>query len=122
MICYDLSLMPRKPPVLAEGQCLFPKLVVIALTSLNQAVWLMPTADFVRASQKQRNDGPCKSESSDPKRFRENFPARERLMEDYIANEVARLGLPLIEVDGRRTAEEIADEVEAHFANYQAYK
>ena len=122
MICDDLSLMPSKPPVLAEGPRLFPKLVVTVLTSLNQAVWLMPTADFVRASQERRNKGAWGSESSDPKRFRENFLTRERLLADYIANEVARLGLPFIEVDGRRTVEEIADEVESHFANYPAYQ
>jgi hypothetical protein len=35
--------------------------------------------------------------------------------------EVARLGLSSIEVDGQRTAEEIADEIEAQFATYPAY-
>jgi hypothetical protein len=59
-------------------------------------------------------------ESSDPERLRANFLARERLLAEYIESEVARLGLPFIEVDGQRTAEEITDEVEAHFAAYTA--
>ncbi len=121
MICDDLRLMPRKPPVLVEGPRLFPKLVVPVLTSMNQAIWLIPTEAFIRASQKRRDKLTWGIESSNPERFRENFLARERLLADYIANEVARLGLPFIEVDGQRTVEEIADVVEAHFAIYPAY-
>lgn len=120
LICHDLSVMPHKPPVLAEGPRLFPKLVAPALTSPNQAVWLIPTATFVRESQERRNKPMSRFESSDPERLRENFLGRERLLAEYIESEVARLGLPFIEVNGQRTAEEIADEVEAHFAKFLA--
>lgn len=95
----------------AEGPRLFPKLVVPVLSSLNQAIWLMPTADFANASRERRNKLAWGFESSDPERFRENFLGRERLLADYIESEVARLGLPFIEVNGERTAEEIADAV-----------
>jgi hypothetical protein len=121
MICDDLRLMPRKPPVLAEGPRLFPKLVAPVLTSLNQAIWLIPTADFARSSQGRRDKPTGRFESSDPERLRENFLARERLLAEYIESEVTRLGLLFIEVDGRRTVEEIADEVEAHFTTHPAY-
>jgi hypothetical protein len=120
LICDDLRLMPRKPPVLVEGPRLFPKLVAPVLTSLNQAVWLIPRGDFARASRERRNKPMLRFESADPERFRANFLARERLLAEYIENEVARLELPFIEVDGQRTAEEITDEVEAHFAAYSA--
>jgi hypothetical protein len=60
-------------------------------------------------------------ESSDPERFRANFLARDRLLADYIRGEVARLGLPHIEIDGQRTAEEIADSIQLHFAIHPAY-
>ena len=121
MICEDLCLMPRKPPVLAEGPRLFPKLVAPILTSLNQAIWLIPTADFARASQERRDKPGGRFQSSDPERLRENFLGRERLLAEYIAAEVARFGLPFIEVDGQRTAEQVAEEVEAHFASHPAY-
>jgi len=120
LICDDLRLMPHKPPVLAEGPRLFPKLIAPVLTSPHQAVWLIPTAAFALASQERRNKPTMRFESSDPERLRENFLARERLLAEHIESEVARLGLPFIEVDGRRTAEEIADEVETHFATYPA--
>jgi hypothetical protein len=122
MICDDLRFMPRKPPVLVEGPRLFPGLVVPVLTSLNQAIWLIPTADFARASQQRRDKPSGRYASSDPERLRANFLERERLLAEYIKSEVARLGLPSIEVDGQRTAEEIADEVEAHFTSYPGYQ
>jgi len=53
--------------------------------------------------------------------LRENFLARERLLAEHIESEVTRLGLPSIKIDGQRTAEEIADEVESHFATYPTY-
>jgi hypothetical protein len=115
MICDDLRLMPHDPPVLVEGPRLFPKLIMPVLASLNHAIWLIPTAEFIRASQQRRNKHSIGVGSSNPERLRENFLARERLLADYIGSEVARLGLPFIEVDGQRTVEEVADAVEAHF-------
>jgi hypothetical protein len=115
MICDDLRLMPQYPPVLVEGPRLFPKLIVPVLASLNHAIWLIPTAEFIQASQQRRNKHNFGFGSSNPERFRENFLARERLLADYIGSEVARLELPFIEVDGKRTVEEIADAVEAQF-------
>ena len=121
MICEDLRLMPHRPPVLAEGPRLFPKLVTPVLTSLHQAIWLLPTDAFIRASQERRDKPGLRIESSDPERFRANFLARDRLLADYIRGEVARLGLPHIEIDGQRTAEEIADSIQLRFAIHPAY-
>jgi hypothetical protein len=121
MICDDLRLMPLRPPVLAEGPRLFPKLVVPMLTSLYQAIWLLPTDSFIRASQEQRDKPSMRFESSDPERFRANFLERDCLLADYIRREVAQLGLPYIEIDGQRRVEEIADAIQSHFASYPAY-
>jgi hypothetical protein len=121
MICDDLRLMPPKLSVLVEGPRLFPKLVIPVLTSMNQAIWLIPTADFVRASQERRDKPSGRHGSSNPERLRENFLARERLLAEYIESEVTRLGLPSIKIDGRRTAVEIAAEVESHFAACPTY-
>jgi hypothetical protein len=121
MICDDLRLMPRRPPVLAEGPRLFPKLVMPVLTSPHQAIWLLPTDAFIRASQERRDKPSLRVESSDPERFRANFLARDRLLANYIRDEVARLGLPHIEIDGQRTAEEIADSIQSHFTGHIVY-
>jgi hypothetical protein len=121
MICDDLSLMPHRPPVLAEGPRLFPKLVAPVLTSLQQAIWLLPTEAFISASQERRGKLSLGVESSDPERFRANFLARDRLLANYIRSEVARLGLPHIEIDGKRTVEEIAEAIQLHFASHPTY-
>ncbi|MCI0391374.1 MAG: hypothetical protein MOB07_21745 [Acidobacteria bacterium] len=121
MICDDLRLMPRRPPVLAEGPRLFPKLLMPVLTSPHQAIWMLPTEAFIRASQERRDKPSMRFESSDPERFRANFLARDRLLADHIRGEVVRLGLPHIEIDGQRAVEEIADSIQLHFASHQAY-
>jgi hypothetical protein len=121
MICDDLRLMPQRPPVLVEGPRLFPKLVAPILTSLRQAIWLLPTEAFIRESQVRRDKPSLRVESSDPERFRVNFLARDSLLADYIRDEVVKLGLTYIEIDGQRTAEEIADSIQSHFASYPAY-
>ncbi|HEV2664480.1 MAG TPA: hypothetical protein VG324_06195 [Blastocatellia bacterium] len=121
MICDDIRLMPQRPPVLVEGPRLFPKLVSPVLTSPRQAIWLLPTEAFIYASQERRDKPSLRVESSDPERFRANFLARDRLLADYIGSEVVKLGLPYIEIDGQRTAEEIADSIQSHFAGYPAY-
>jgi hypothetical protein len=121
MICEDLGLMPRRPPVLVEGPRLFPNLVMSVLTGLSQAIWLLPTDAFIKASQEQRGKPSLRIESSDPERFRANFLERDRLLADYIRSEVARLGLPHIEIDGHRTPEEVAESIQSHFASHPAY-
>lgn len=120
MICDDLRLMPSRPPILAEGPRLFPKLVVPVLNSLHQAIWLLPTDEFIHASQERRDKPVLRFRSSDPERFRTNFLARERLLADHIRDEVKRYELPSIEVDGRQTVEEIAQAIHSHFAKYLA--
>ena len=75
----------------------------------------------MRASQEKRDKPVGRFNSSDPERFRENFLERERLLWEYINQEVRQRGLPFIEIDGERGAEAITDEIEAHFSGYAAY-
>jgi hypothetical protein len=120
MILADLRAMPARPMILVEGPRLFPKLVAPLLTDPHQAVWLMPTEDFARRSIAARDKPHGRFASSDPERFRHNFLRRDTLLAEYIRREATRLGLPLIEVDGSRSAEEMATLIEAHFAPYLA--
>src|SRR5579862_3505735 len=53
MIVEDLLKMPSQPPILVEGPRLFPALIAPLLNDPTQAIWLLPTADFVRASQQR---------------------------------------------------------------------
>ena len=110
--------MPSQPPILVEGPRLFPALIAPLLNDPTQAIWLLPTADFVRASQQRRDKPVNRFRSSDPDRFRWNFLERDRLLWEHICAEVKGRGLPWIEIDGSRAPEMIADEVQSHFEDY----
>jgi hypothetical protein len=118
MILDDLRAMPKRPMILVEGPRLFPKLVSPVLTSHNQAVWLIPTEEFAQASIAKRDKPQGRFQSSDPERYRRNFLGRERLLRDYIRQEVTAHHLARIEVDGTRTVEAVAQQVDEHFASY----
>jgi hypothetical protein len=120
MILDDLRAIPSQPLVLVEGPRLFPNLVAPLLTSAHQAVWLMPTPAFARESLMKRDKPQGRFETSDPERFRENFLRREALLAEYIRREGTERGLTLIEVDGSRSPDEVADQIDAHFAPYLA--
>jgi hypothetical protein len=122
MILDDLRAMPKRPMILVEGPRLFPKLVTPALTSRDQAVWLCPTEAFALASVTQRDKPQGRFGTSDRERFRQNFLGRERLLRSYIRQEVAAYDGSLIEVDGSRSIEEVARQVEEHFARHTLYE
>ena len=115
MILDDLLKMPSLPPILVEGPRLFPSLVCPLVTDPSQAIWLLPTEEIVRANQEKRVKPRDLERFGDPERYRSNFLGRERLLREYIRGEVKARDLPSIEVDGSRTPEQIADEVQAHF-------
>ncbi len=120
MILDDLRAMPPRPLILVEGPRLFPKLVAPLLTSPRQAIWLMPTPAFARASAERRDKPQGRFETSDPERYHDNFLGRDALLAEYIRQEVTARGLTMIEVDGSRSPAELADQIDAHFAPYLA--
>ncbi len=120
MILDDLRAMPKRPPILVEGPRLFPHLVMPALTSRDQAVWLCPTEEFAQAMAAKRDKPQGRFGSSDPERYRQNFLGRERLLRDYIRREVAAYNGARIDVDGAHPMEEIARQVDDRFARYIA--
>jgi hypothetical protein len=116
LILDDLRAMPQRPLILVEGPRLFPKLVASLLTGSHQAVWLTPTSEFARESAERRDKPQGRFETSDPERYRVNFLRRDALLADYIGWEVAAHRLTMIEVDGSRSPDEVADRIDAHFA------
>ena len=120
MILDDLRAMPQRPMILVEGPRLFPKLVAPLLTSAHQAVWLMPTSEFARESASDATN-----RRGDLKRAIRSAIERTSCGETgcwrtYIRREVAAYGLTMIEVDGSRSPDEVADQIDAHFALYLA--
>ena len=112
----DLLAMPADRPIIAEGPGFFPEVILPLLSSPRQASWLVPTTAFKRASHRRRGKTAFRSETSDPDRACRNHVERDLLITEHYRRAARELGLPLIEVDGSRSAEEVAALVEACFA------
>ncbi len=111
----DLRALPPAPPIVAEGYGFLPDLVLPLLSSKRQAIWLVSTEQFKRASYERRGKGRFAG-TSDPERARRNHVGRDLLLAAEVRRRARELGLTLLEIDGTRLLEEIVAEVEAHFA------
>jgi adenylate kinase family enzyme len=102
-------------PTLVEGFQIYPWLVAPLLDSPRQAVWLVCTPEFRRATHFGRphaRSTPRKTD--DPERAQQNRLERDDRLAEKIASSARELALKLIVVDGERTVEELASGVETH--------
>lgn len=101
LILEDLLALPEKPPIVAEGFRLLPRLVAPLLSLPKQAVWLVPTPEFRRVAFARRGftwDIPRKT--SNPEQALSNLLERDQLFTDEMLKEATALRLGVIEVDG----------------------
>ena len=112
----DLLALPADRPIVAEGPGFFPEAILPLLASPRQAIWLVPSEAFKRASHARRGKSGWRVELSDRERAYRNHVERDLLMAEHYRRQARELGVPLIEVDGSRPVAEVAAEVEAHFA------
>jgi hypothetical protein len=115
MVVADLLALPRTPPVLAEGPGLLPGCVAPLLTSRRQAIWLVPTEAFKRATQPTRGGAPA-NQTSDHARAYDNLIALDLRLAAYVKERAVDLGLPVLDVDGTRSLAGTAVLVAEHFA------
>jgi 2-phosphoglycerate kinase len=117
LVVADLASLPASQPLLVEGNCLLPDLVRPWLTSRDQAIWVVTSADFVRTHYPKR--GPWVQEivnqCTDPPQALQNWMDREVRFAAWITERVQNLGLSLLLVDGTQTNVDAAARVEAHF-------
>ena len=116
----EILAMTRESWVIAEGFAFTPKLIAPLLSSVNQAIWMVPTEAFKRNSFKRRGkDKDREREGSlDPVLATQNQFDRDMIMAAQMREAVETRGLKLLEVDGSRSSMEIATIVEAHFEPY----
>ncbi|MEV6608041.1 hypothetical protein [Kutzneria sp. NPDC051319] len=112
----DLRALVSPNPILAEGWGLRPDLMAPLLTDVGHMVVMVPTDEF-RAVQLSRmpRASTFHHDVSDPERAQRNRLERDRLVTLDAVESARRLGVRVIEVDGSRDAEAVADEVGAHF-------
>ncbi|MCU7726166.1 hypothetical protein ODJ79_20765 [Actinoplanes sp. KI2] len=111
----DLRGIVTAHPVLVDGWGLRPELVA-AITDPARMVVLAPTEPWRRrqatALPRARRIG---HRVSDPELAARNRFERDRLITEDAVREARRHGIRVIEVDGTRTADAIADDVADHF-------
>jgi hypothetical protein len=115
LVLQDLLALPQRPMIVAEGFGLTPELLGPLLSSKRQAVWLLPTRDFKRASMRRRNKPSFRDQVSDPARATRNVFRRDMLLARQLKMQALSRGLTLYKVDGSRSAKEMATLIEQHF-------
>ncbi|MEV0702078.1 hypothetical protein AB0I53_29770 [Saccharopolyspora sp. NPDC050389] len=115
----DLRALVSGRPIIAEGWGLRPDLVAPIVDSPRRMVVMVPTQEFrqhqLRALPRAAAFG---HQVSDPTRAQQNRLARDRLVADEAVRTARRLGIRVIEVDGSRDAEAVANSIADHFAPY----
>jgi hypothetical protein len=97
--------------VLVEG----PQVVPDLLPEGARAVFLIPTPEFQRTTLSVRP-----MPSSDPAQALANRLVKDRLYAERVAGIARERGFTVIEVDGSRPPDEIAEQVEAEFGDFFA--
>ncbi len=114
LVVEDLLALPAERMIVAEGAGLFPDCIRPVLSSPRQAIWLIPTPEFLR-DVRLRRDSASFRETSDPERALNNLIERDILMARYVERRAKALDLPFLAVDGSRDIEEMVALVERHF-------
>jgi nicotinamidase-related amidase len=115
----DLRALDSPRPIIAEGWGLRPELVAPLLDSLRRMAVLLPTDAFREAQRARLPRARTFSQAvSDPELAQRNRLERDRLVAEDARRSAERLGIRVIEVDGSRDAEGVADLLAAQFAPY----
>jgi 2-phosphoglycerate kinase len=118
LVMEDLLAMPKSPMIVAEGFGLTPELLSPVLSSLQQAIWLVPTETFKWESMRRRNKPSFRDKVRDPERATHNLFKRDMLLAAQIESQTRARDLRLLVVDGSKTLEQMTDLVEQHFVQY----
>lgn len=112
----DLLRLTPVTGVLVEGFRLLPHLVEPLLAVPGRAVWLLPTPAFQLAAFTSRGTlWQIADRTSDPPRALRNLLERDRMFTDRLAEETARLQLPVVPGDPRLTEDALTERVTTAF-------
>lgn len=118
LVIEDLLALPNQRQTIAEGFGLLPELLASVLSHPAQAIWLIPSESFKRASMKRRGKPSFSIQVSDPERAKSNLLARDMLLAAYIEEQASAYGYTVQAVDGLRSPEALANLLEQHFAPF----
>jgi adenylate kinase family enzyme len=125
LVIEDLLALPKERIIVAEGN-FFPACVAPYLSHPHQAIWLIPTDSFCEQARRrkwaelvkrQKRHG-LYQESLDSEQRLRNVIDRDCQLARYVRRQGEELHLPLYEVDGSRSLDEMTELVEKHFDPY----
>lgn len=115
----DLRALASPYPIIAEGWGLRPDLVVPLTAAPERMVVLVPTEEFrQRQLRGLPRAGARRAGVSDPELAQRNRVARDRLIAGDAVRQAGRFGVRVVEVDGSRDADAVADVVAEHFREF----
>jgi 2-phosphoglycerate kinase len=113
----DLRALVSPHPVLAEGFGLRPEVLAPMLDAHDRMIVMVPTEEFRQYQIRTLpRAGALSVEVSDPVLAQANRVERDRLLAEHAVRAAREHGVRVLEVDGSRDAEAVADEVARHFA------
>lgn len=116
LIIEDVLGFPKDKPLLVEGTALLPQEVFKILSKRNNAIWMIPTADFQREKYSQRKWIYEILKQCDNKETAfQNWMERDTTFANFVIKEAERFDLEWLLVDGNRTIEQNAAIVANHF-------
>jgi hypothetical protein len=115
----DLLARPSGRILLVDDFRTLPRNVAPLLSWPSQAVFLLPTPSFREQALRSRYADPERARANwgdaDPEPIIAARLARDELWDAEVRRQAQQWGLPVIEVDGTRTASELADELARDF-------
>lgn len=113
----DLRALTGPRPVLAEGIGLRPETLAPLLDAPDRMIVMVPTEEFrqhqIRTLPRAAAVGAA---VSDPETAQANRVERDRLLAEHAVLAAREQGVRVLEIDGSRDAEAVADDVADHFA------
>jgi hypothetical protein len=115
----DLRALTGPHPLLAEGFGLRPEALAPLLDAPDRMIVMVPTEEFRQHQIRTLpRAGALSVEASDPVLAQANRVDRDRLLAEHAVRAAQKYGVHVLEVDGSRDAEAVADEVAQHLAAY----
>ena len=116
LVYEDILKNSKKKSLIVEGAALLPRQVASVLPNRSQAIWLIPSADFQRAHYSEREWARViVAQCDQPDVAFHNWMERDIRFAEWVEAEAIALDLAVLRVDGKRTLEENAQSVAAHF-------
>ncbi|HEX8345584.1 MAG TPA: hypothetical protein VF657_12755 [Actinoplanes sp.] len=115
----DLRALMSPRPIIADGWGLRPELVAPLTSSPQRMVVMVATEEFRQRQLRQSaRAGALRQDVTDPELAQRNRIARDRLIAEDAVRNAERLNIRVIEVDGSRDAQAMADLVADHFRDF----